>query len=114
MRRRDGAAGRATDRRDLGDLGNDRGAPRPGRAGAPRAVAGVSMGGLGALSYAARHRGMFAAAASFSGIVDTRLSPRESSAYQGLVRSQGGDPDLLWGDPAREAALWSAHNPYDL
>jgi S-formylglutathione hydrolase FrmB len=31
------------------------------------AVAGVSMGGLGALDYAARHPGMFTVAASFSG-----------------------------------------------
>ena len=83
-------------------------------AGTPRAIAGVSMGGLGALSYAARHRGMFAGAASISGIVHTRLSPRESAFYQGLVRSQGVDPDQLWGDPARDADLWRAHNPYDL
>jgi diacylglycerol O-acyltransferase/trehalose O-mycolyltransferase len=30
-------------------------------------LAGVSIGGLGALDYAARHRGMFTVAASFSG-----------------------------------------------
>ena len=41
----------------------------------PRAIAGVSMGGLGALGYAARHPGMFRAVASFSGIVHTRLTP---------------------------------------
>jgi diacylglycerol O-acyltransferase / trehalose O-mycolyltransferase len=84
------------------------------RAGTLRAVAGVSMGGLGALDYAARHRGMFAAAASFSGIVHTRLTSGESAAYQRLVRSQGGDPDRLWGDPVTAADLWRAHNPYDL
>src|SRR5438876_9887881 len=39
---------------------------------AHRAVAGLSMGGFGAMSYAARHRGLFRAAASFSGAVDTR------------------------------------------
>jgi S-formylglutathione hydrolase FrmB len=83
-------------------------------AGTVRAVAGVSMGGLGALGYTARHPGMFAAAASFSGIVHTRLSPGESAGYQGLVRSQGGDPDRLWGDPVRDADVWRAHNPYDL
>src|SRR5262245_51144740 len=37
-----------------------------------RAVAGLSMGGFGAMSYAARHRALFRAAASFSGAVDTR------------------------------------------
>ncbi len=84
------------------------------RAGPVRAVAGVSMGGLGALAYAARHRGMFRAAASFSGIVDTRLTPQESMRYVDLVRSQGEDPSQLWGDPRDDAAVWAAHNPYDL
>jgi S-formylglutathione hydrolase FrmB len=34
--------------------------------------------------------------------------------YAGLVRSQGGDPGNLWGDPRGDAAVWAAHNPYDL
>ena len=51
------------------------------RAGPVMAVAGASMGGLGALAYAARHPGLFRAAASFSGIVDTRLTPREPMRY---------------------------------
>jgi diacylglycerol O-acyltransferase / trehalose O-mycolyltransferase / mycolyltransferase Ag85 len=84
------------------------------RASAVMAVAGASMGGLGALAYAARHPGLFRAAASFSGIADTRLSLRESMRYAGLVRSQGGDPSYLWGDPRGDAAVWAAHNPYDL
>jgi diacylglycerol O-acyltransferase/trehalose O-mycolyltransferase len=84
------------------------------RASTVMAIAGASMGGLGALDYAARHPGMFRAAASFSGIVDTRLSPRESQSYVGLVRAQGQDPSGLWGDPRDHAAVWAAHNPYDL
>jgi len=56
------------------------------------AVAGASMGGLGALAYAARRPGLFRAAASFSGIVDTRLTPQEPMRYADLVRSQGEDP----------------------
>jgi S-formylglutathione hydrolase FrmB len=84
------------------------------RASAVMAVAGASMGGLGALAYAARHPGLFRAAASFSGIADTRLSPQESMRYVDLVRSQGEDPTHLWGDPRRDAAVWAAHNPYDL
>jgi diacylglycerol O-acyltransferase / trehalose O-mycolyltransferase / mycolyltransferase Ag85 len=47
------------------------------------AVAGASMGGLGALAYAARHPGLFRAAASFSGIVDTRLTPQGVDAIRG-------------------------------
>jgi diacylglycerol O-acyltransferase / trehalose O-mycolyltransferase len=85
------------------------------RASDVRAIAGLSMGGLGALDYAARHPGMFRAAASFSGVVDTRLSPGESEAYQNIVRQDGGlDPDDLWGDPINDSAVWAAHNPYDL
>jgi S-formylglutathione hydrolase FrmB len=36
-----------------------------------RALAGLSMGGFGAMSYAARHPDLFGAAASFSGAVDS-------------------------------------------
>jgi diacylglycerol O-acyltransferase/trehalose O-mycolyltransferase len=84
------------------------------RAGTPQAIAGVSMGGLGALGYAARHPGTFTVAGSFSGIVDTRLSDEESQAYRGLVQSQSEDPDRLWGDPTTHQEVWQAHNPIDL
>jgi diacylglycerol O-acyltransferase/trehalose O-mycolyltransferase len=84
------------------------------RASKVMAVAGASMGGLGALAYAARHPGLFRAAASFSGIVDTRLTPQESMGYMDLVRSQGENPSHLWGDPRDDSAVWAAHNPYDL
>jgi S-formylglutathione hydrolase FrmB len=46
-----------------------------------RAIAGVSMGGYGALSYAARHPDTFAAAASFSGALGARL--RQARREQG-------------------------------
>ena len=84
------------------------------RAGPVAAIAGVSMGGLGALNYAARHPGMYIVAASFSGIVHTRLSPDESQGYLGLVSSQGEDPQALWGDPDADVDTWKQHNPYDL
>jgi hypothetical protein len=45
------------------------------RASGRQRLAGVSMGGLGPLDHAARHRGMFTVAASFSGIVHTRPWP---------------------------------------
>jgi diacylglycerol O-acyltransferase / trehalose O-mycolyltransferase / mycolyltransferase Ag85 len=81
------------------------------RAGARRAIAGLSMGGLGALSYAARHPGMFRSAASYSGIVHTTYRP---GTIIGLVRNFGADPFALWGDPVQQASIWAAHNPYDL
>lgn len=37
-----------------------------------RAIAGLSMGGYGTMSYAARHPDLFAAASAYSGAVDTR------------------------------------------
>jgi S-formylglutathione hydrolase FrmB len=74
-------------------------------------VAGLSMGGLGALDYAARHPALFRAVAAFSPIADTLHDP---SGYQELVRSQGEDPDRLWGDPAADVEVWRAHNPTDL
>jgi diacylglycerol O-acyltransferase/trehalose O-mycolyltransferase len=83
-------------------------------AGEPRAIAGVSMGGLGALGYAARHPGMFRAVASFSGIVHTRITPDTAQGYIGLVQSEGEDGYALWGDPETDAATWREHNPYDL
>ena len=83
-------------------------------AGTVAAVAGLSMGGLGALDYAARHPGMFTVAASFSGIVHTRLSSDESQGYLGLIQSEGQDPLALWGDPDGHVDIWKQHNPYDL
>ena len=84
------------------------------RASDRRVVAGVSMGGLGALGYAARNPGMFRAAVSISGIVHTRLTDAQSRAYLTLIQFQGEDPQRLWGDPDSDADVWKAHNPYDL
>ena len=72
------------------------------------------MGGLGALGYAARHPGTFAVAASFSGVVDTRLSEEESQAYLDLAGSYGADGRDLWGDSLTDQDIWRAHNPADL
>ena len=71
------------------------------QAGEDRAIAGVSMGGFGTLSYAARHPGMYSAAASYSGVVDIMGSDFEM------------DP-AIWGDKTAQADIWRAHNPLDL
>jgi diacylglycerol O-acyltransferase / trehalose O-mycolyltransferase len=84
-------------------------------AGHRRAVAGLSMGGFGALSYAARHPGMFSAAASYSGVVhSTYQSPTGENLVKGAIQFTGGDPNALWGDPAVHPEIWAAHNPFDL
>ena len=84
------------------------------RAGHRRAIAGLSMGGLGALDYSARHPGMFEAAASYSGALDTTLSQEAINQVTSVVSSNGHDPNALWGDPAKQPWIWAAHNPYDL
>ncbi|MFI7114893.1 alpha/beta hydrolase [Amycolatopsis sp. NPDC049868] len=84
-------------------------------AGSERAIAGLSMGGLGAMAYAARHPGMFVAAASYSGVVHTTYQgARGSSLIQGVLIKEGLDPFALWGDPQLNADVWAAHNPYAL
>ncbi|GII27884.1 alpha/beta hydrolase [Planotetraspora mira] len=76
-----------------------------------RAIAGASMGGFGALSYAARHPGVFRAAASFSGVIDTGYDP---GGLEGLMREYGVDPRDLWGSVDERPEVWKAHNPADL
>ena len=53
-----------------------------------RAIAGLSMGGFGALTYAARHPGTFAAAASFS----ARLSAPRPRGARATMRRRAGAP----------------------
>ncbi len=75
-----------------------------------RAVAGLSMGGFGAMSYAARHPRLFRAAASFSGALDTLYPSPTSPFIRSLnILAIGG-----WGDPVENADVWRAHNPTDL
>jgi diacylglycerol O-acyltransferase / trehalose O-mycolyltransferase len=71
------------------------------QAGEKRVVAGLSMGGFGAMSYAARHPDMFLAAASYSGVMDTVGSDFEAEVAQ-------------WGDKIAQADIWEAHNPLSL
>ncbi|MGP3969939.1 alpha/beta hydrolase [Streptomyces sp. 6N223] len=77
-------------------------------AGPRRAVAGQSQGGFGALSYTARHPGMFQAAASYSGFVHPHQHPhavRAGMTYLGL------DWLALWGHPERQRSRWQSHDP---
>jgi diacylglycerol O-acyltransferase/trehalose O-mycolyltransferase len=78
------------------------------RASDRRAVAGLSMGGFGALSYAARHPHMFRAAASYSGVLNPTGDPQNLLKLVGYFAP---DPLALWGDPVRQAAVWNAHDP---
>lgn len=75
-----------------------------------RAAAGLSMGGFGAMSYAARHPRLFSGAASFSGAVHS-LYPLPVTS---ILYSQGIVSPGIWGNPVTNTALWRAHNPTDL
>ena len=76
-----------------------------------RAIAGLSMGGFGALSYAVRHRGMFRAAASFSGAVHPLQTP---GAVTAILTAFGEPPGARWGDSRAQRAVWRAHDPFYL
>ncbi|MBN0043603.1 esterase family protein [Streptomyces actuosus] len=80
------------------------------RASSSRAVIGLSMGGFGALNYAAHHQGMFRYVAAMSSYVD--LADPGVWVVLGLGAARDGvDIKRVWGDPVRNADVWQAHNP---
>ncbi len=82
-----------------------------------RAIAGNSMGGFGAMSYAARHPDMFVAAAAFSGAVHPLLLWPLGPLGYALVPNLPDQkpPDLcIWGDPVTQYVRWADHDPTDL
>jgi S-formylglutathione hydrolase FrmB len=85
---------------------------RAGRSG--RAIAGLSMGGFGAMSYAARHPDRFVAAASWSGAVDTNQPPGIAHALDLIGGLDWGAPGSLFGLRETQEIRWRGHNPWDL
>ena len=81
-----------------------------------RAAAGASMGAQGALSYAARHPGLFKAVLSISGLVNTSSLVQNtiSPTLNDLLNSDGPDLRRIWGDPVLDSATWDEHNPVQL
>ena len=87
-------------------------AKRPGRA-----VAGLSQGGFGALSYAARHPELFTSVASFSGGCVIDRDP-QAIAYSTLiiqfttsVLSGVDDENAIFGPRETHGLNWQAHDP---
>jgi S-formylglutathione hydrolase FrmB len=78
-----------------------------------RAIAGLSMGGFGAMSYAARHPDLFGFAASFSGAVDL-LHPGITAVVTASPLAHQGVPGDVFGLPLVDESRWRAHNPVDL
>jgi S-formylglutathione hydrolase FrmB len=80
---------------------------------AERAVAGVSMGGYGAMMLAALHPGVFADAASLSGAVDTNFGPiAQVVSSSPLV--MGKPEDAIYGSQTTQEVRWRGHNPTTL
>ncbi|MFK8844473.1 alpha/beta hydrolase [Streptomyces sp. Ac-502] len=99
------------------------------RAGTTRAVAGLSMGGLGALKFTAARPGMFRAAASYSGAVHP-LYRSPDGGFSGPDAVKLGaltclvDWKRVWGEPGypfdtndpadlRQQWLWKRNSPLE-
>jgi len=81
---------------------------------ADTAIAGLSMGGFGAMSYAALYPGTFGWAGEFSGAVDSDVYWPVGSSVEGEAVNlpDGKAPDnCIWGDPVVDHAVWEEHDP---
>jgi S-formylglutathione hydrolase FrmB len=84
-----------------------------------RAVAGLSQGGFGAFSYAARHPDTFVSAGSFSGAPDIAsngvvLAGAATIIGATAVGLDGVEPDAMFGDPTLDTINWQGHDPASL
>lgn len=83
------------------------------RAGTVRVVAGVSMGGYGAIVYAAKRPGTFTAAASYSGLLN--ITRRGMPAFVStMLMREHEHRHALWGSPSRSWGRWLANDPCHL
>ena len=77
-----------------------------------RAIAGLSMGGFGSLSYASRHPDLFAWAGSFSGAVAITQNLPVVGVIALEAPVDGGLPGDQFGNRLLNAPNWDAHDPY--
>lgn len=78
-----------------------------------RAIAGLSMGGFGAFSYAARHPELFGFAAAFSGALDI-LDPQVGKTADVTSTAMGAARGDIWGRWPAHRTNRRARNPLDL
>jgi S-formylglutathione hydrolase FrmB len=79
-----------------------------------RAIAGLSMGGYGAMSYAARYPDLFSAAGSFSGVTDLDLAGPvggESLNLLSTAFTRGPPNQCVWGDTITQGVRFHAGDP---
>jgi S-formylglutathione hydrolase FrmB len=84
-----------------------------------RAIAGLSMGGFGSLSYAARHPDLFGESATFSGADDLTDPPAVAEPISTVVvaacaAGEGGSEFSTFGPHTTEELNWRAHDPAQL
>jgi S-formylglutathione hydrolase FrmB len=84
-----------------------------------RAVAGLSQGGFGSTTYAARHPDLFVSAASFSGAPDIDYDPGVAAGATGIIDAtevglDGVEPDAMFGSRVTDEINWQGHDPTDL
>jgi S-formylglutathione hydrolase FrmB len=79
-----------------------------------RAVAGLSMGGFGTMSYATRFPDLFAAAGSFSGALNPSYGYPTGNAFltgaSGVFTGRGFD-QCIWGEFSTQKVRWLATDP---
>lgn len=85
------------------------------RASNSRAVAGNSMGGLGAMKFAATRPDLFKAAAAFSGDVDPLHQYAGGTGVTTPGLACAADWKRVWGDPAVPAQrlIWARNDPWN-
>ncbi len=84
-----------------------------------RAVAGLSQGGFGSTTYAARHPDLFASVASFSGAPDIDYNPVTAAGATAVIEAiavglDGVPPGSIFGSRATDEINWQGHDPADL
>jgi S-formylglutathione hydrolase FrmB len=84
-----------------------------------RAVAGLSQGGFGSMTYAARHPDMFVSVASFSGAPDIDYDPVVAAGATAIIDAtevglDGVEPDAMFGSRVTDEINWQGHDPADL
>ena len=82
------------------------------RATDARAAAGVSMGGTAAFTLAARNKGLYRFAGSYSGILSTSTPGTPESIGIAMRDAGGFNADAMYGPPTDPA--WAQHDPLKL
>jgi S-formylglutathione hydrolase FrmB len=84
-----------------------------------RAIVGVSMGGFGAMKYAAKFPDLFGACASLSGALNlveppSAVGPLSSLIVGAMAKGAGGDPEGPFGNFENNMIIWRGNNPFNL